>query len=120
MKKTCLQAGFTLLAGALAIISLVQLSDQAQARPQYFKAFAAMYPDFKVDAAVKCAVCHKPPDKKSRNDYGAAVGKSLGSKNQKDPDMINAALEKAAAEPSPTEGKTFGDLIKDGTLPITK
>jgi hypothetical protein len=119
MKKTCLQAGFTLLAGVMAIISLVQLSDQAQARPQYFKAFAAKYPDFKVDADSKCAVCHKPPDKKSRNDYGAAVGKALGAKNVKDPDTINAALDKAAAE-SAGDGKTFGDLIKAGTLPITK
>ena len=119
MKKTCLQAGFTLLAGVLAIISLVQLSDQAHARPQYFKAFAAKYPDFKVDATAKCAYCHKGADKKMRNDYGAAVGKSLGAKNVKDPDAVGAALDKAAAE-SAGDGKTFGDLIKDGTLPLTK
>ena len=119
MKKTCLQAGFTLLAGALAIFALVQLSDQAQARPQYFKAFAAKYPDFKVDATAKCAYCHKGMDKKLRNDYGAAVGKALGAKNVKDPDAIGAALDKAAAE-SAGDGKTFGDLIKDGTLPLTK
>jgi len=119
MKKTCLQAGFTLLAGAIAIVSLIQLSDQAQARPGYLKAFTAKYPDFAPAAEGKCAVCHKPPDKKSRNDYGAAVGKALGAKNVKDNDQINAALDKAAAE-SAGDGKTFGDLIKDGTLPITK
>ena len=108
MKKNCLQAGFTLLAGALAIISLVQLSDQAHARPQYFKSFAAKYPDFKVDASAKCAYCHKGPDKKTRNDYGVAVGTALGAKNVKDNDAIGAARARnsgttgtASLEPNP-------------------
>jgi hypothetical protein len=120
MKKTCLQAGLSLLAGAVAIVTLAQFSDQALARPQYFKAFAAKYPDFKVDATAKCAYCHKGPDKKVRNDYGVAVGKALGAKNVKDADAIGTALDKAAGEPSTTDGKTWGDLIKDGTLPLTK
>jgi hypothetical protein len=119
MKKTCLQAGFTLLAGALAIVSVVQLGNQADARQPYFKAFVAKYPDFK-GADGKCNICHKGTEKKNRNDYGAAVGKALGAKNVKDVDAINTALDTAAKDPSPVDGKTFGDLIKDGTLPITK
>lgn len=91
--------------------------DAAQARPQYLKAFLAKYPNVKEAATVKCGVCHPETDKKIRNEYGQAVGKGVGEKNQKDEETIDKALSGAEKEKSPAEGKTFGDLLKDGKLP---
>ena len=68
-------------------------------------------------------LCHKHLRKAihafRRNDYGKAFGTALGpdAKSVKDADKVKAALEKAAKEKSSTEGKTFGDLIKEGKLP---
>jgi hypothetical protein len=92
----------------------------AQARPGYMKGFNTEYPALKdLVEPVKCGVCHGK-DKKTRNDYGMAVGEALGAKDVKgdgSEEKIKAALEKAAKGKSSTEGKTFGDLIKDGKLP---
>ncbi len=69
-----------------------------------------------------CAVCH-PKDakekKKARNNYGAALGKVVGKKNQTDEDKIKEALTKIEKEKSADGTKTFGDLIKEGKLPGT-
>ena len=59
-------------------------------------------------------------DKKEKNNYGAAFGKALGAKNEKDGEKIKAALIKAEGEKSAVDGKTFGDLLKDGKLPASK
>jgi hypothetical protein len=80
--------------------------------PQYSEALVKALPDGKSN----CNVCHVGKDKKVRNDYGKAVGKFTG-KDQKDVAMIKEALEKAAAEKSGST--TFGNLIKEGKLPIT-
>lgn len=121
MKKTLLQASFTLAAATLAAVALVQFGDAtAHARPQYSKAFAAEYPDFQVDKDSRCNVCHVGMDKKKRNDYGAAVGKALGAKNVKDAGAVKTGLETAAGEKSNVDGKTWGELIKENKLPITK
>jgi hypothetical protein len=91
--------------------------NSAEARPQYLKAFLAKYPAVKEAATVKCGVCHPETDKKIRNEYGNAVGKGVGEKNQKDEGKIDGALAGAEKEKSGTDGKTFGDLLKDGKLP---
>lgn len=95
-------------------------ADTAQARMQYCKAFIAKYDTVKEAKATKCAICHPGKSKKERNDYGQALAKSLAAKNEKDKVKIEAALKKTEAEKSATEGKTFGDLIKDGKLPGAK
>lgn len=108
------------VAGLAALASGLIDSEKAEARPQFKKAIAAAYPD---NAAVKkagCGACHPVKDKKKRNDYGVALGKALGKKNEKDAAKVKAALTKAEAGKSATEGKTFGDLLKAGQLPGTK
>lgn len=103
----------------LAVVALVvsAFGTQAEARPPFYGAFAKLYPDVKVEADAKCAVCHigKASDKKW-NDYGTALGKALGKK-MATADEATAAMKKIESEKSGTEGKTFGDLLKDGKLP---
>ena len=101
---------------ALAILGVAVLAPEAQARPQYLKGFIEAYPAL-ADAAKakKCGICH-PKDKKMRLDYGKAVGAGLVEKNQKNAEKIAEALKKAE-EVKNSDGKTFGELIKDGKLP---
>ncbi len=83
-----------LLAGAF-VLSTVATAD---ARPQYKKAFDALY-----SKKTACALCHPNKEsKKERNEYGDALGKALGEKNVKDVDAVNKAL-KAVEEKMPKE-----------------
>ncbi len=105
----------------------VACGSDALARPKYKNLIDAKYPDLAkkhgTDGKLACTVCHPKidgkDDKKVRNNYGAGLGKLLAKKNETDEDKIKEALTKLEAEKSATEGKTFGDLIKDGTLPGT-
>lgn len=106
------------LAGVLAVGSF--LGSEAQARPNYCATFIGHYSAVKEAAQAKCGICHPGQDKKERNNYGAAFGKALGAKNEKDEAKIKEALKKAEGEKSAVEGKTFGDLLKDGKLPASK
>ena len=65
-----------------------------------------------------CNVCHVGTDKKKKNDYGAALDKLLSRDDMQIVEKIQEALEKVETEKS--GGTTFGDLIKEGKLPITK
>ena len=104
-----------------AVISAFVGGPEAQARPPFVKAFVTAYPALKAEAeTAKCGICHPEEKKSVRNDYGAALGKALGEKNVKDEAKIAEALKKIEAEKSGTDGKTFGDLIKDGKLPGKK
>ncbi|HEX4071574.1 MAG TPA: hypothetical protein VHX68_10400 [Planctomycetaceae bacterium] len=126
MRKIC---SWTLVAcGLLAIAFLVTTTArQAQARPLYYQWWLQKYPDVakknNVKAAVKCNVCHVGTKKSDRNDYGKALIKGLdGHKNvkKKDKDIFDNALKTAEGEKSGTPDKTFGDLLKDGELPVAK
>lgn len=113
--------GRVVIAGAVLLSFLVINSDNATARPGYKKPFEAAYPDLvkkhgKDGKSLSCAVCHPVKDKKKRNDYGVALTKALGKKNEKDKDKIKEALKKAEKEKNKA-GKTFGELIKAGELP---
>lgn len=84
------------------------------------RTFLKKYPQLKEVGGGGCAVCHigKPAGGKF-NDYGAAFGKHLANK-EKAPeatDRVDEALKKTEDDPSGVEGKTFGDLIRAGTLP---
>ena len=102
--------------GTALVVANAVLASNAHARPDYNKEFWAAYPSLKEHAETKCGACHGS-DKKVRNDYGKAFGTALGEKNIKDAEKIKEALKKTEAEKSGTDGKTFGDLIKDGKLP---
>lgn len=95
------------------------LAQPASARKQYYDEFKEKYGSDKefgkaIDDA-KCFVCHVGKSKKNRNEYGMALGKAL-SKNEKDKSKIKEGLGKIESEKS-SDGKTFGELIKEGKLP---
>jgi len=108
---------WTWVACCVAVVAMA-FGPEAQARPDYLnKGFTPTYPALKAEIeTAKCGVCHGS-DKKVRNDYGMAIGKALGEPKVTDVEKIKAALKKAEGEKSSVEGKTFGDLIKDGKLP---
>ncbi len=110
--------GTWLVCGAvLAALVFVATAQDAQARPKYMGAFKEAYPALATQAdTIKCNVCHFGDKKTNRNDYGMAVGKALGEKNIMDAEKIKEGLKKAEAEKN-ADGKTFGELIKDGKLP---
>ncbi len=102
---------------------LTSFETSADARPKYHATVKNMKEFKKVEEQVKkvkCGVCHPTNDKKKRNDFGQALQKQLGKvpkTGESDTKKIEAALTKALKEKSSVEGKTFGDLIKDGKLP---
>ena len=111
----------TWLVCGLALAGLVVMSATrpAEARPAYNTEFPKTYPKLEEKhKTVKCGTCHVgTEDKKTRNDYGKALGKALGAPNVKEADKIKEAMKKIEKEKSSTEGKTFGDLIEAGQLP---
>jgi hypothetical protein len=84
----------------------------ANARPQNLKAFTETYPNVADAATAKCAVCHEGTDKKTRNGYGKALGASIGKANEKDADVIKAALKKVEES-----NKEYAEKLKAGKLP---
>lgn len=118
--KNC---GRLAVAGACLFALTVMSLNDAAARPKYASVMTKQYEDLAKkhgkNGKLTCAVCHPSKSKKDRNNFGAAMTKALGEKNVKDEDKIKEALVKLEKEKSATEGKTFGDLIKDGKLPGT-
>jgi len=110
---------FTALLSLVAVAGLFMFSapQKAEARAQYIKAFVAEY-DIAEAKEKKCGVCHGEggKNKKAVSDYGKALAKALGKKNQKDAEAIKKAL-KAVEEEGDVDGKTYGELLKDGKLP---
>lgn len=115
------------IAFGLLVIGVLD-APEASARSQYEKAMRKIYPDLlkkhgKAPDQKKfdCKVCHPGKTKKKRNDYGVALSKAIGKKNEKDEDKIKEAFEKVAKEKSTKDkSKTYGELIKDGELPGTE
>ncbi|MFM9965568.1 MAG: hypothetical protein ACKV2Q_30655 [Planctomycetaceae bacterium] len=102
-------------------------SGTVEARMPYKKQFEAMYPDVVKkegkDGALTCNVCHESGEgktKKDRNNYGKALSKILGDKEEKDVEKIKEGLKSTEKEKSAIADKTFGDLLKDGKLPASK
>ncbi|WP_437228427.1 hypothetical protein SH661x_000905 [Planctomicrobium sp. SH661] len=92
---------------------------QADARPQYLKAFTEKYSKVAEKASeLKCGVCHgeSGKNKKTLSDYGKALGKALGDKNVKGEEDLSKALDEAAKGDA-GDGKTYGDLLEAGELP---
>jgi hypothetical protein len=116
--------GRFVIAGACLFAIVALTGDLASARPKYQAVLSKHYPELTKkhgkNDKLSCAVCHPSKSKKKRNNYGVAVGKNVGKKNQSDLEKIKEAIVKAEKEKSATEGKSFGDLIKAGELPGTK
>ena len=99
--------------------------NNVEARPLYKTVFQKKYYEkyFKSKRKqMNCLICHDrkndgKPNLKKRNNYGQAVRKLIGKKNEKDRTKVDAGLQKTEKEPSAIRGKTFGDLIKAGILP---
>lgn len=111
---------FSLAAAGLLIVAI----QSAQARPQYKSSFEKKYTSVAEkngkNGKLTCTVCHPEKDKKVRNNYGDALTKALGKKNEKDKGAIDKAMDDAATKPSAVSGKTFGDLMAAGMLPASK
>jgi hypothetical protein len=113
------------MAGAFGVASFVADAPQAQAFPPFKIAFDKKYMaegsalHKALEGKSNCNVCHLgTKDKKKRNDYGLALDKLLTKEDAKNPEKITDALAKVEAEKS--GNMTFGELIKQGKLPITK
>ena len=112
------------MACAFAVVAgFVPLAPQAQARPQYLKAFAGKYESLKAAAdEKKCGVCHGEggKNKKAVSDYGKAVAEALGEKNVKDEAAIAAALTAVEGKKCGDGDKTWGDVLKAGLPPAAE
>lgn len=106
---------------AVAVAWSVIGVESAQARPQYKAGFEQEYPEVSekngTEGKVTCFVCHPEKEKKKRNAYGDALTKALGKTMIKDKEEISKAFKKVEGEKSAVEGKTYGDLLKEGKLP---
>lgn len=106
---------------AVAGVTLLSLgwAQPSDARKPYHELFVKTYPDLAAKAGeAKCGVCHFGDSKKNRNDYGEAMGKALdGKKNLKADDPMVAKAFKTAEGAKNGDGKSFGELIKAGSLP---
>jgi hypothetical protein len=112
MRKVVTLLTAVAVAGAIFMYS----ARPAQAQMQYMKAMAAKYEGVaaQIDTQ-KCAVCHGK-QKTQRSEYAKALEKALGEKKVKDVEKINSALDAVAAMEY-ADGKTYGDLLKEGKLP---
>jgi hypothetical protein len=103
----------------------------ASALPPFNKEWMAKYKDGSKNAkfveaveTAKCNVCHQGESKKMRNEYGKAVGKYLTKAKYNEIKDDEAAakkyilegLQKAEGEKN-GGGKSYGDVMKAGTLP---
>lgn len=112
------------LCGVLVLGIAFVAATEADARPQYNKAFLGKYKNVKTAKKAKCNVCHrkkKAGEKgKPRNDYGIAMQKNLPKKNCKVVAKIVEALTKTEkVKVAKDKKETFGDRLKAGKLPAT-
>ena len=114
------------LSGVLVLAIAFVAATEADARPQYQKAFLSKYKNVTAAKKAKCNVCHrkkKTGEKgKPRNDYGVVLKDLIAKKNCKDVKKIVEALtkaEKVKVSKDKKEKKTYGDRLKAGKLPAT-
>lgn len=63
-----------------------------------------------------CGICHPGKSKKERNEYGMALSKLVTKMDKEDLKKIAESIKAIESEKN-AAGKTFGELIKAGTLP---
>lgn len=95
-------------------------------RPLYKGAFKALYEQQYANSTERwnsCTVCHlerKDGEHFRQNNYGEALGESLGQRKVDDKQAILQALQDTEKKPSAVPGMTFGELINAGRLPASK
>jgi hypothetical protein len=123
MRKIWKYRSAALVASSAAGLLFIVALETADARPQYKAEFETTYEEVAKkngkDGKLTCTVCHPEQDKKIRNNYGEALGGTLGKKNVKDKADIGKAFEEAAKKDSAVKGKTFGALLAEGKLPAS-
>jgi hypothetical protein len=124
MKKVCVSL-------VLGLVVIGWGANSASALPPFNMEWKAKYVEGNGNASfveavntAKCNVCHQGTSKKEHNEYGKAVKKYLTKAKYTEIKEDEAAgkkyilesLQKAEAEKS-TSGKTWGEMLKAGTLP---
>lgn len=124
MKKVCASL-------MLGLVMIGWSANSASALPPFNKEWTAKYVEGNSNAkfveavgTAKCNVCHAGTSKKEHNEYGKAVKKYLTKAKYTEIKEDEAAgkkyilesLQKAEAEKNGS-GKTWGELLKAGTLP---
>lgn len=115
------------LIGLVAFV-LNLMVQKASARPAYPKRLHEVTKNSKAADAIKeqkCVACHDPKEKKKRNDFGKAVNKNLTKDDfdnlkgdmEKLGKKVEDAIKAALKEKSPG-GKTFGEMIEAGKVPV--
>lgn len=122
MQKTWKPSTILTLVALLTGAVVFSTGDTVDARPKYRTVFQKTYTKVAENEKITCFACHGKTadgkmDKEKRNNYGQALGKAIGKKNEKADDAIKAAMSKIEKEKSAEEGKTFGDLLEAGKLP---
>jgi hypothetical protein len=125
MKKVCVCLLVAVIVAAGAFVP------SASALPPFNKEWMGKYKESSKNAkfveaidTAKCNVCHEGESKKMKNEYGKAVGKYLSKAKYNEIKEDEAAakkyilegLQKAEAEKN-GGGKTFGEMMKAGSLP---
>ena len=126
---------------ALAGLALVIHASAAHAVLTFRKEFEARYnvkePQTDAEKAlaekvkvVKCFVCHVDGEEKEvKNAYGLELGKLLDKDNyglerrKAEPEKVSQEIQEALEKVEAIEagdGKTYGDLIKAGELPVAE
>jgi hypothetical protein len=115
----------------LGLVTIAWTVQTASALPPFNKEWTAKYVEGNSNAkfveavgTAKCNVCHEGTSKKMHNAYGKAVQKYLTKAKYNEIKEDEAAgkkyilegLQKAEAEKA-ANGKTYGELLKGGTLP---
>jgi hypothetical protein len=124
MKKVCIGL-------VLGLVTIAWSVQSASALPPFNMEWKAKYVEGNSNAAfveavntAKCNVCHEGTSKKMHNAYGKVVQKYLTKSKYNEIKEDEAAgkkyilegLQKAEAEKGPN-GKTYGELLKGGSLP---
>jgi geranylgeranyl pyrophosphate synthase len=122
MKRFLCGLGVVAAAGAVAVLTV---SEPVEAKPPFLKLVKETYKPAKDSELGKanCIVCHTV-DKNTKgkmkewNKFGHEIHEVMESKGSKG--LTAEILEEVAKKASATEGKSFGDLLKDGKLPAAK
>ena len=115
----------TLVAGAVVLGAFALPARPAFAVKQFYDEFKEVYVnngslDASAVAKAKCNICHVGKSKKDKNAYGKLLDELLDrKKDAKNPEKIREAFEKVAAAKSPA-GPTYGELFKEGKLPVSE
>ncbi len=112
------------LAAAMAALAVMADHQAAEAFPNFKIQFDKRYLiegsalHKAVNGKTTCNMCHVGTNKGRLNDYGTALGRLLSGNDMRNYEKIQQSLEKVESEKIGTT--TFGELIKEGKLPITK